>query len=262
MPEKKELPLEIKEASPHKPDISWAVRIISILWGLLLAGYVAYEIFLFGLFHYLTIEKEHELFGFIGATSFSGASIFDPANLSYTLPESYQFPMYIVDESDENAFAMIGGNLMITQGLLDSAENEEELLFILGHEITHLRNQDALKGLINAAPFAVLSSYLGGESDITIGQLTQAYQSYTSRKTEHQADEWGVALLLELWLNTKCAVGFFQRNMLPGEEYGEFFSSHPINQKRIEYIASQAGEFADKECTPLPESSQEEISEE
>lgn len=78
--------------------------------------------------------------------------------------------------------------MLITTAFIDAAQNEEEVLFALGHELTHLKNQDALHSLIQSAPLTVLASVFGEESRVTVDQLSKLYSSYASRSAEEIAD--------------------------------------------------------------------------
>ncbi len=50
---------------------------------------------------------------------------------------------------------MIGGRITITDTLLSQAKNEEEILFILGHEMGHIQNRDVLRSLARSMPIKV-----------------------------------------------------------------------------------------------------------
>ena len=59
----------------------------------------------------------------------------------------YQFRVEIDDSEIANAMALPGGLIIITQGLLDQVESENELAFVLGHELGHFKNRDHLRAL-------------------------------------------------------------------------------------------------------------------
>ena len=71
----------------------------------------------------------------------------------------------MVDQTEPNAFALPGGHIFISRGLLALANNEDELACVIGHEITHAhqRHSAAQQGL---AKRGLASGYL---KEITAG---------------------------------------------------------------------------------------------
>ena len=59
----------------------------------------------------------------------------------------YTFRVEVDDSGAANAMALPGGLIIVTQGLLDEVESENELAFVLGHELGHYRNRDHLRAL-------------------------------------------------------------------------------------------------------------------
>ena len=80
-------------------------------------------------------------------------------------PHSYEFRFYIVNDSDPNAFAMPGGYVYITTGLLKMIESEDELAAVLAHEIAHVNKRHPMKtGMSNRArTFWTIALSLGGQ---------------------------------------------------------------------------------------------------
>ncbi|MCH2171948.1 M48 family metalloprotease [Myxococcota bacterium] len=56
---------------------------------------------------------------------------------------SFRFQFSVVDQEEPNAFALPGGYIFVSRGLLALAENEDELACVLGHEITHVTQRHA-----------------------------------------------------------------------------------------------------------------------
>ena len=59
----------------------------------------------------------------------------------------YQFRVEIDDSEQPNAMALPGGLIIVTAGLLDQVESENELALVLGHELGHFNNRDHLRAL-------------------------------------------------------------------------------------------------------------------
>ena len=67
---------------------------------------------------------------------------------------SLQFTYYLAEEKEPNAFALPGGHLVVTTGLLEMVERPEELLGVLAHEVAHIQNGDMvtltlIQGVLN-----------------------------------------------------------------------------------------------------------------
>jgi hypothetical protein len=45
--------------------------------------------------------------------------------------------------------------------LLERAKTKEEILFILGHELSHIKNRDTLRALTRSMPFTAMLQFLG-----------------------------------------------------------------------------------------------------
>ena len=86
----------------------------------------------------------------------------------------YAFRVSVLDQSEPNAFAIPGGQIVITRGLLESVSSESELAFVLGHEIGHFKQRDHLRGLGRGIALVIAISALdlggaGGAHDLLSG---------------------------------------------------------------------------------------------
>lgn len=235
------------EATPLKPDLWWALKMLSItLWAI--AGcFVIFWWFSYALISFISLEDEEKYFWNIFVDD--NTELLDFSRLEYSLPEWKDYEVYIMEEDTENAFAAIWARLFVTRWLLENVATEEELLFIIGHEISHLENRDALRSFLINAPLTLTMSLLWMDVWIPMQQISSLFINQNSREVERTADTWWVALLQELWLNTECAVWFFERNGTENEKYFEMFSTHPVSSERVEFIKNSAWELSGKECT-------------
>lgn len=110
----------------------------------------------------------------------------------------------VVDSDDINAFAVQGGFIYITRGLMAYLDTEAELAGVLGHEIGHVTARHGARAARDQQIAAgsqllgtLLGAYLGGESGANLGgQLTGGYAQAgfllpRSREHELQADQLG-----------------------------------------------------------------------
>jgi Zn-dependent protease with chaperone function len=59
--------------------------------------------------------------------------------------EGYNYRVQVIRDDEPNALAVAGGNIYVTSGLLDIVENDDELEFILAHEIAHIERRHLLR---------------------------------------------------------------------------------------------------------------------
>lgn len=159
----------------------------------------------------------------------------------------------VLDDEQLNAFAAPGGLILVTTGLLDAVESENELAFVLGHELGHFRNRDHLRsmgrGLASSLVLGAISAVVGADVS-SLGWLQRLNQLRYGRRQERAADVWGLGLTAKRYGHVAGATDFFER--LPRSESAlarsaeSFLSSHPVSENRIE----QLKELAVKEGWP------------
>ncbi len=196
---------------------------------------------------------ESRLFGFM-ARQFPEAD--DPrtartAALAASLDpgSAERLQLRVIDDTQLNAFAAPGGLIVVTTGLLDAVESENELAFVLAHEMGHFRHRDHLRalgrGLASSLALAALSAVAGADvSSLTwIQELTELR---FSRDQEREADEWGLDLVARRYSHVHGATAFLER--LPRAESAaargaaSFLSTHPVSAERIERLRTLASE--------------------
>ena len=179
-------------------------------------------------------------------------------------PENpYVFEIVVWDESEPNAVALPGGVIAVTNALLESVESENELAFVLGHELGHFHNRDHLRGLGRGFAFSLLLVAVGvggGGSAVQLASWAGRFaQRDFNRAQEIEADRFGLALLAAEYGHVSGAVAFFDHlPELDGPLEGAFasyFSTHPLNADRIQALhalASEMGWALRGERQPLP----------
>ena len=156
----------------------------------------------------------------------------------------YEFRLAVSDQADPNAFALPGGLIVLTTGLLDGMRSENELAFVLGHELGHYKHRDHIEGLGRAVALGLLFAALGiGDADglgIRVADLT--LRGF-SRAQEREADRFGLELVYREYGHVADATGFFQR--LLEDHKGDdglavYLSTHPGAESRIEALGLDA----------------------
>lgn len=174
----------------------------------------------------------------------------------------YDFHVHLNESPHMNAFALPGGHIVVLSGLIEKAESENELAFVLAHEMGHFANRDHLRALGRSLVFMVVSAVLfGGDSQIgnfIAGSINLTELNF-SRKQETRADEYALELLNCYYGHTGGATDFFRKLgeavTEPGK-YLQYLSTHPLTEKRIAYIEaySRARGFPVHPTQPLPPS--------
>lgn len=154
---------------------------------------------------------------------------------------------HVVDDASVNAFALPGGFIYLTRGLMTSINDEAELATVLGHEIGHVTNRHSVQQ-ISKAQLAQLGLGIGSilSSDIArFGQIASAglgilFLKY-GRDAENQADQAGFRYALDQNYDVREMTDVFQTLNRVSEAGGggklpEWLSTHPNPENRIEHI--------------------------
>lgn len=148
----------------------------------------------------------------------------------------------VVNSDIINAYALPNGDIVVFSGIIDAMKEYDELVALIGHEVSHVNNRDSMKMLCrNLSGYLFVSAILGDTNGVmaVIGDNANTLQSLSfSRKFEHQADVEGFQILTTNHVNPKGMSNLFKR--LEEDKNGfsipEFLSSHPITNERINDI--------------------------
>jgi predicted Zn-dependent protease len=108
----------------------------------------------------------------------------------------------VLESPNVNAFAVPGGTIFITRGLLERMRNEAELAGVLGHEIVHVLRKHHLKAiqkgaktsLAGDAMSAAIKDRAGPARDKLIAFSTEMYSRGLDKSDELEADRLGVVI--------------------------------------------------------------------
>lgn len=154
-------------------------------------------------------------------------------------------PVVVMDDIF-NAFALPGGTIAIMTGLLDEIETDEELAFVLAHELGHFHGRDHLRGMGMQLGVRLMSMLLIGESsgsDFLADTTTTLMGLHYSRKQEKAADLYALDLLQTANLPTDGAISFMEktRGMDDRTTFESFFTTHPHTEDRLNYVREALG---------------------
>lgn len=158
-------------------------------------------------------------------------------------PEAYNFTFKVLEEPKTvNAFAIPGGHIYVTSGLMQLAGSEAELASVLAHEIAHVTERHIAERMATNYGVQALAGAALGQSPGTVTQLAssvlqQGFLMKYSRSQELQADRVGLGYLRQAGYNPHAAISIFQKLAKGGDESAPtFLSSHPATDQRIEQL--------------------------
>lgn len=148
------------------------------------------------------------------------------------------------EEMGANALALPGGMIIMTDALVQLAENDEQLLAVLAHEMGHVEYQHGLRSLLQNSLTAILMIGLVGDvssvSSLSATLPTLLVESRYSRQFEQDADLYATRLLREQQIDTAeflKILSLLEKAHHSDSEF-DYLSSHPAMSKRLELIKS------------------------
>jgi predicted Zn-dependent protease len=185
----------------------------------------------------------------------------------------------VLDSPEINAFALPGGYVYITRGIMAHMQSEADMAGVLGHEIGHVtarhgaqratRAQNAGVGVMAATVLGVLGEMAGARGAAQVAsqvsqQYAAGYVAKYSQSQESQADQLGAAYLQKINYDPRnmvdvigvlrdqerYAVDTARAEGRQVQEGGSYLASHPANDKRLSDITAfsqrYSGRYADE----------------
>jgi predicted Zn-dependent protease len=181
---------------------------------------------------------------------------------------THQF--HIADTPEPNAFALPGGYVYVTRGLLALVNSEDELAGVVGHEIGHVAGRHTVQKISRQGPFSVVFGIASGLAGLVlpvagniiegVGDLTQGvlFSPY-SRGQETEADRVGQEMAakagwdpaaLSVFLNTlEREVELISKSKEPRKP--GFFDSHPATPDRVKKTTEHAKDLTRAARAPI-----------
>jgi predicted Zn-dependent protease len=154
----------------------------------------------------------------------------------------WEYHFTAVEDESVNAFALPGGYVYITKGLLMNLKSEAQLAAIFGHETVHIVARDTANMMSNQIGMNILLSAVTSEETsetvMTVANLTQKIIALRySRKDEYEADTGGLDYMVKAGYDPQGMVETMQ--MLQDQQKVkqiEFLTTHPSPENRIGYL--------------------------
>jgi predicted Zn-dependent protease len=175
----------------------------------------------------------------------------------------------VLDSDMINAFAVPGGFIFVTRGLLEAVDDESELALVLGHEIGHvaaLHGVQMIQKEMGQNALTVLGTIgaaitMGPEAMLMVANTANLFSSLYllgySREKELEADNLGLQYMLRAGYDPRGALVFLKKLQALDNEHAQgwdlYFRTHPSTDQRIHIIESMIGQSNEAPNTPPPQ---------
>ncbi|MCC7509503.1 MAG: M48 family metalloprotease [Planctomycetes bacterium] len=161
----------------------------------------------------------------------------------------WEFNFYVVNTSMINAFALPGGHVFVTRGIMQRLKDESELAGLLGHEVTHVfgrhgteRMSEATLVMLGLMLVASTGDEMEGVALIGLVGYQLLSLSY-SRDNEKESDTFGMRFAARAGYHPDGIINVMRMLEQVTQEHGgggpEFLSSHPDPGNRVDYLSRQ-----------------------
>lgn len=161
------------------------------------------------------------------------------------LPEGMHIKYHYNDDEMVNAFATLGGNIIVFQGLIDEVDNENQLAMIIAHEIAHIKNRHPIQSMGRGVIVGItLSLLMGNNVTNPLEQAGLLTMLNFSRSMESEADADGLIALEKCYGHVNGSTQVFEKFEKIQQQKNikqlPFLSTHPLNNDRIKNIKDLA----------------------
>jgi predicted Zn-dependent protease len=175
--------------------------------------------------------------------------------------DTSRFPIrfLVLRESEPNAFAIPGGTIFLTSGVILLVDSEDELAGVMAHEIAHVVRRhiaqriEASKRLSLATLAGILAGILVGGSEggaVMMGSLAfgESQKLKYTRENEFEADRLGLAYMTRAGYDGRSLLRFLKKisqGTSHDATFPTYLSTHPGVAARMGYVESLMGDPTD-----------------
>ena len=261
----------LPQTSPSEGPVAWMEE----RWGVALAGIVLTACLLLAGYFYglpviaervaarIPVETEQRL-GRQALTWLDEQKWFMPTNLDLSTQRSirdgfdrlrsdlplknyYQLEFRNSKALGANALALPGGTIVITDGMVQLANSQEEVLAVLAHEIGHVELRHTMRSLLQNSAVAIVAAAVTADaaslSVAVAGLPVLMAQTKYSREFESAADEFAFKLLKQKGYSPLAFASIMDRLATKYESDGKMFvyvSTHPVTKERMKRARAAA----------------------
>lgn len=177
-------------------------------------------------------------------------------------PWSADFVFQVIeDQKMVNAFAVPGGKIYITTGMLNKLDNEAELAMVLGHEVAHVSRRHYARKMGRRMLSSWVKKFLGG-TDTTMLEMGSYLTTGITflrmrREDELEADYEGALCIYQLDYDPVAAVTMTEKLLDIEEKMPDvvkvFALTHPPSRERVDAMLTFKGSLPGKDDLRLGE---------
>lgn len=189
------------------------------------------------------IEKRNEVDTYLQGLANNVAKVMN-------LPTDMKISIHYVNNDTINAFATLGGHIMVFRGLMEKLPSENALVMLIAHEIAHIKLRHPLRAMSKGIVLSGLFSIILGQSSDSVSKLMNNTGMMTmlgfSREQEEKADEEGLKATWRYYHNVAGSLALF--NVLQKATQGQtghvpvLLRSHPQTMERIVHLRQMAAQ--------------------
>ncbi len=169
-------------------------------------------------------------------------------------PQPYKYRFFVINDPSMNAFAVPGGYVFVTTGMIRAMDREGELAGVLAHEISHIYARHLARQMENAK-LTNLATIIGALASVFLGgALAQPLMMGTaaagasamlkySRDHEREADSLGFKWMLKAGYNPRDMLSIFKKmgrqRWFEGSQLPVYLSTHPDVDNRLADLSHQ-----------------------
>ena len=146
------------------------------------------------------------------------------------------------DAIGANAMALLGGTIVVTDGLVTLARDDREILGVLAHEAGHVAGRHGLRGLVQDSLVSMLLALVIGDvSAIAASATSSVLEASYSRDLEREADAYAIETLKANGIPLKFLADMLRRLDSAAGTSGmpsalRYLSTHPATDERIRQL--------------------------
>lgn len=157
------------------------------------------------------------------------------------LQNKSSFPITVINKKEVNACITPNGKIYITKGTLEQGYNDEELSFILAHELGHYAHRDHLKSISRQILMGIICVTISGQSNSFNNFLSGINDISTlsySRKQEREADKYAGETLIKMYGNNNGGKNFILKikDKEKTPDFIHYFTTHPAWSERLKIL--------------------------
>lgn len=158
-----------------------------------------------------------------------------------------EYHFYILDTDLVNAFALPGGYIFVTRGLMDEIENDDELAAVIGHELVHVAMRHSVqmykRGMKNMLMNLLVLALTREPAAVMASEMIQqGRMEMWGRQAEIDADTYGTEYVVKAGYDPSAMMQFFEKmhrlELRSAPMYEGYFDVHPPTEDRIKIVKS------------------------